>query len=179
VVEPATLLPAPSKIAASNQQRPCQPAAKAAKQTRPQQQPTMRRQSNRHQLRLITEISITPLLDLVLVLLFVFMLAAPLMKDGGTILLPSSSASPVPNGPREVVTLAMDKTQSLTLDGRSIAMNDLGSALATLAKAKPQVGVQLNLYRDLPVQQLLGLMDTVRVAGITKTAIATIKNTEP
>ena len=40
----------------------------------------MKRHSNRHQLRLITEISITPLMDLVLVLLFVFLLAAPLLK---------------------------------------------------------------------------------------------------
>ena len=139
----------------------------------------MRRQSNRHQLRLITEISITPLLDLVLVLLFVFMLAAPLMKDGGSILLPTSSATPVPSGPREVVTLALDQRQSLTLDGRSIAMNDLGRELTTLAKTRPQAGVLVQIYRDLPVQELVSLMDILRSAGIAKTSIATLSNASP
>ncbi len=139
----------------------------------------MRRQSNRHQLRLITEISITPLLDLVLVLLFVFMLAAPLMKDGGSIMVPTSSASPVPNGPRDVVTLALDKSQSLTLDGRSVAMNDLGQELANIVKTRPQAGVLVQIYRDLPVQELVTLMDVLNTAGIAKTSIATLSNVVP
>jgi hypothetical protein len=56
--------------------------------------PRMKRHSNRHQLRLITEISITPLLDLVLVLLFVFLLAAPLAESGQiTACLPSAHSA--------------------------------------------------------------------------------------
>jgi biopolymer transport protein TolR len=155
------------------QQRSCQPISIDARLNTF----IMRRQSNRHQLRLITEISITPLLDLVLVLLFVFMLAAPLMKDGGSILLPTSSAAPVPSGPREVVVLALDHAQSLTLDGRSIAMKDLAHELQRLAKASPQVGVQVNISRDLPVQDLVVIMDALRSTGISKTSIATINST--
>ena len=66
----------------------------------------MKRHSNQRQLRLITEISITPLLDLVLVLLFVYLVAAPLLKAGKAA--PAATAvMPAPtNAPTETIPVS-------------------------------------------------------------------------
>jgi biopolymer transport protein ExbD len=140
----------------------------------------MKRHSNRHQLRLITEISITPLMDLVLVLLFVFLLAAPLLKADKNLLIVTTPAAPqpqpVPAGvpmPTETMTLLVNRDQSVTLNGAMLARADLPVSLKQLAQRKPGLGIEVRMHRDLPVQQLVDTMQMLEAAGIQKTAVTT------
>ena len=135
----------------------------------------MKRWSHRHQLRLINEISVTPLLDVVLVLMLVFMLTAPLLNDGtkGALVLPLASSPTKPPAPKSVATLSMDKDQTVRLEGKPLAVADLGAELINLARARPETGVLVQMHRDLPVQALVELMDKLRAAGISRTAVAT------
>jgi biopolymer transport protein ExbD len=140
----------------------------------------MKRWSHRHQLRLINEISVTPLLDVVLVLMLVFMLTAPLLNDGtkGALVLPLASSPTKPPAPKSVATLSMDKDQTVRLEGKPLAVADLGAELINLARARPETGVLVQMHRDLPVQALVELMDKLRAAGISRTAVATRSKTE-
>ncbi|MFZ4593541.1 MAG: ExbD/TolR family protein [Verrucomicrobiaceae bacterium] len=140
----------------------------------------MKRWSHRHQLRLINEISVTPLLDVVLVLMLVFMLTAPLLNDGtkGALVLPLASSPTKPPAPKSVATLSMDKDQTVRLEGKPLAVADLGAELINLARARPETGVLVQMHRDLPVQALVELMDKLRAAGISRTAVATSAKTE-
>jgi biopolymer transport protein ExbD len=140
----------------------------------------MKRWSHRHQLRLINEISVTPLLDVVLVLMLVFMLTAPLLNDGtkGALVLPLASSPTKPPAPKSVATLSMDKDQTVRLEGKPLAVADLGGELINLARARPETGVLVQMHRDLPVQALVELMDKLRAAGISRTAVATRSKTE-
>jgi biopolymer transport protein ExbD len=139
----------------------------------------MKRHSNKHQLRLITEISITPMLDLVLVLLFVFLLAAPLLKaDKG--LLAAAAPAPAPathaaNGhaPKETMILQVNHDQSVTLNGAMLARADLPVSLQKIARHNPGIGIEVRIHRDLPVQQLVETMEMLETAGIQKTAVTT------
>jgi biopolymer transport protein TolR len=135
----------------------------------------MKRHSNRHQLRLITEISITPLLDLVLVLLFVFLLAAPLLKADKSPQPPSARPLAAMNlpAPAETMTLAMHRDQSVTLNGAMLARADLPVSLKQLAERRPGLGIEVRIHRDLPVQQLVETMQMLETAGIRKTAVTT------
>lgn len=135
----------------------------------------MKRWSHRHQLRLINEISVTPLLDVVLVLMLVFMLTAPLLNDGmkGAMVLPLASSPTKPPAPKSVATLSMDKDQTVRMEGKPVAMADLSSELLNLARTKPETGVLVQMHRELPVQALVELMDKLRAAGISRTAVAT------
>ncbi len=137
----------------------------------------MKRHSNRHQLRLITEISLTPLMDLVLVLLFVFLLAAPLLKaDKGMLTAAVPAPPPLPasaTSPTETMTLQMNGDQSVTLNGAMLARADLPVSLKQLAQRKPGIGVEVRMHRDLPVQQLVETMQLLETAGIQKTAVTT------
>jgi biopolymer transport protein ExbD len=133
----------------------------------------MQRLSHKYQLRLINEISITPLLDVVLVLLFVFMLAAPLWNGDGELKLPSAGGakSELPN---EVVPLTIDSTQTLRLNDKPVAQADLVKELKALVHDKPAAGVLVKIHRDLPVQFLVDVMDSLRQADVRKTAVATL-----
>lgn len=136
----------------------------------------MKRHSNRHQLRLITEISLTPLMDLVLVLLFVFLLAAPLLKaDKAT----PTAAPPLPpppasvSAPTETMTLLVNRDQSVTLNGAMLARADLPVSLKQIVQRTPGIGIEVRMHRDLPVQQLVETMHLLEAAGIQKTAVTT------
>ena len=137
----------------------------------------MKRHSNRHQLRLITEISLTPLMDLVLVLLFVFLLAAPLLKADKTMLTATAPAPPpTPTstpGPTETMALRVNSDQSVTLNGAMLARADLPVSLKQLAQRNPGIGIEVRMHRDLPVQQLVETMKLLEAAGIQKTAVTT------
>ncbi len=132
----------------------------------------MKRLSNRTQLRLITEISITPLLDLVIMLMFVFLLAAPLLKHDKALTLPVTRDSG-DAAPPSSVRLFMHKDMSVTLDGAMLARVDLPFALKHFAAKHPEAGIEVRMHRDLSVQHLMELMDTLNEAGIKKTAVAT------
>ena len=141
----------------------------------------MKRHSNRHQLRLITEISLTPLMDLVLVLLFVFLLAAPLLKaDKNLLPVTAPTAPPAPKpapagepAPTETMTLLVNRDQSVTLNGAMLARADLPVSLKKLAERKPGLGIEVRMHRDLTVQQLVETMQMLEAAGIQKTAVTT------
>jgi biopolymer transport protein TolR len=131
----------------------------------------MKRWTNRHQPRLITEISVTPLLDLVFVLLLVFMVAAPLMNQDASISLPVSESAGPADVPTEVVRLTLNRENVLTLDGLSATRDELVDRLKTLLATRPSLGVVVEIHRDLPVQTLVDLMDGLTAAGVKKTSV--------
>lgn len=133
----------------------------------------MKRVLNQRQLRLLTEINITPMLDLVLILLFVALLAAPLVKRDKVLTPPAPAAQLGESPPKSSVRLFVHKDQSVTLDGAMLARADLPSALKQLVSQRPGAGVEVRMHRDLNVQQLVEVMDLLEDAGIRKTAVAT------
>lgn len=137
----------------------------------------MKRHSNRHQLRLISEISLTPLLDLVLVLLFVFLLAAPLLKATheapAAAVVPPPPTTTVTEPPAQAMTLLVNKDQSVTLNGAMLARADLPASLKQLARQYPGLGIEVRMHHQLPVQNLVETMQMLEAAGIQKTAVTT------
>jgi biopolymer transport protein ExbD len=139
----------------------------------------MKRHSNTHQLRLITEISMTPFMDLVLVLLFVFLLAVPLLKADKEMLAAATAAPPAPPpapvvpAPAEKLTLQVNSDLSVTLNGAMMARADLPVSLKQIAGRNPDVGIEVRMHQDLPVQQLVETMQVIEAAGIRKTAVTT------
>ena len=73
----------------------------------------MRRHSNRTSLSTLSEINVTPLLDLAFVLLIIFMITTPLMENSKSLIIPSSSTTNAPINPAAVQTLSIDRNKSL------------------------------------------------------------------
>jgi biopolymer transport protein ExbD len=133
----------------------------------------MRRYSNRNSLSTLSEINITPLLDLAFVLLIIFMITTPLLENSKTLIIPSSATTNAPINPAAVQTLSMDRNEVIRLNEQVIDLATLESRLAALKAADPNVAVVIRPDRNLPVQKLVSLMDALQRADITKVGIAT------
>jgi biopolymer transport protein ExbD len=133
----------------------------------------MRRYSSRTSLSTLSEINVTPLLDLAFVLLIIFIITTPLLENSKTLIIPSSATTNAPINPAAVQTLSIDRNEVVRLNEQVIDVATLESRLAALKQADPNVAVIIRPDRSLPVQKLVSLMDALQRADITKVGIAT------
>lgn len=133
----------------------------------------MRRYSQRHNLSTLSEINITPLLDLAFVLLIIFMITTPLLENSVNLIIPSSGAANAPVTPGQVQTISIDRREALRINDKPVTAADLAERLAELKRANPEVAIVIRPDRDLPVQKLVALMDALQRAQISKVGIAT------
>ncbi len=133
----------------------------------------MKRYSGRQGLSTVSELNITPLLDLAFVLLIIFMITTPLMDNSMDLQLPKSGAPDQPVDPGKVQTISIDRDEQIKLNGQPIAADALGGALAALQEEKPDLAIVVRSHRELPVQKLVDLLDVVKAAKITKVGVVT------
>ncbi len=138
----------------------------------------MRRYSQRHNLSTLSEINITPLLDLAFVLLIIFMITTPLLENSVNLIIPSSGATNAPVNPAQVQTISIDRRETIKINDKLVAASDLGARLEELKRANPEVAIVIRPDRDLPVQELIALMDALQRAQISKVGIATKAETK-
>ena len=133
----------------------------------------MRRYSQRHTLSTLSEINVTPLLDLAFVLLIIFMITTPLLENSVDLIIPSSGATNAPVNPALVQTISIDRRETIKINDKLVAASDLVARLEELKRANPEVAIVIRPDRDLPVQKLIALMDALQRAQISKVGIAT------
>ena len=133
----------------------------------------MRRYSQRQSLSTLSEINITPLLDLAFVLLIIFMITTPLLENSMSLVIPSSGATNSPINSSQVQTLSIDRSETIRFNNQVMDLETLTTQLIQLRQANPDVAIVIRPDRELPVQKLIALMDTLRRAQITKVGIAT------
>ena len=138
----------------------------------------MRRYSQRQNLSTLSEINITPLLDLAFVLLIIFMITTPLLENSISLVIPSSGAANAPINPAQVQTISIDRRETIKFNNEPVDAEKLAARLAELKRLNPDAAVVIRPDRDLPVQKLIALMDTLERAHITKVGIATKAETK-
>ena len=133
----------------------------------------MKRFSDRHGLTTLSELNVTPLLDLAFVLLIIFMITTPLMENSVDLHVPTSDAAKNAIDQSAVQTLSLDREERLTFNQEPTTADEVRSLLAALHTANPEVAVIVRAHRDLPVQKLIELIDIVKSAQITKVGVVT------
>jgi biopolymer transport protein ExbD len=133
----------------------------------------MRRYSQRNNLTTLSEINITPLLDLAFVLLIIFIITTPLLENSVNLSIPSSGAANAAVDPSKVQTISIDRTEAIKFNNEPVDVETLATRLTSLKSANPGVAVVIRPDRELPVQKLISLMDVLQRAQITKVGIAT------
>ena len=133
----------------------------------------MRRYSQRQNLSTLSEINITPLLDLAFVLLIIFMITTPLLENSVNLIIPSSGAANAPVKAGQVQTISIDRHEAIKLNNKAVTQAELVARLLELKKANPEVAIVIRPDRELPVQKLITLMDALQRAQISKVGIAT------
>ncbi len=122
--------------------------------------------------RALAEINVTPLVDVMLVLLIISMLAAPMLQRGINLELPATKTASEIREARTVVSL--DRDGRIRLNDRPIHADLLGEQMANLAAASPEETVFLRADKLLPYGEVLLVMDTIRQAGIQRVSLVTV-----
>jgi biopolymer transport protein TolR len=120
----------------------------------------------------LAEINITPLVDVVLVLLLIFMLTAPVLQSGVEVAIPKTRTVNQLTEERMVVTI--DREQNVFLQDKPVNVNQLPTLLKTTGKGDPSKKIiYLRADERVPFGAFASVMDAVKQAGITNISIVT------
>jgi biopolymer transport protein ExbD len=123
----------------------------------------------------VTGINVTPLVDIMLVLLIVFMVTAHFVQDSGLKVNLPKAASTETTTATAALTVTMDGKGALRLMENDVDLNGLKANLEREAKANPGIRVTLAADEELPYKQIVAALDTIKQAGVTRVALATQK----
>jgi biopolymer transport protein ExbD len=131
----------------------------------------MRRFSQRHSLSTLSELNVTPLLDLAFVLLIIFMITTPLMEKSVDVVLPTDVAAKNAVNPALVQNISISRNETIKLNGQPVSLDQLESALAAMKQNQPDTAVSIRSHKELQVQKLVDVMAAVQRARITKVGV--------
>lgn len=120
----------------------------------------------------LSEINVTPLVDVMLVLLIVFMISAPLMQQGIQVDLPKANA-PIMNEVPDQLILVVDKSKRVIMNGTTLPEGTLRARLTAIAKAKPEIQVFIQADKSIPYGYIAQVMAEVKLANITRVGLVT------
>src|SRR5690349_967941 len=123
----------------------------------------------------MSEINVTPMVDVMLVLLIIFMVTAPLIQQGVKVNLPETKAAPVEASDKKLV-LSIDAQRHVYIGEAEVAVEELQQKLATNAKAQADKEVYLHADRDVPYGVVVDVMAAAQRAGITNVGMITDPN---
>ena len=124
----------------------------------------------------LSEINVVPLVDVMLVLLIIFMIAAPMMQHGMSIELPKVTTKPLPSK-EDVQVLTITKDQAVILNEKRLQVNELKPAIQLLFTNRPEKEMFLRADSRVPYGFVVTCMGLIREAGVNKINIVT-KNIE-
>ena len=131
------------------------------------------------QFRQMSEINVTPFVDVMLVLLVVFMITAPLLSVGVNIDLPDAAAGPL-QGKKEPLTVSIDEKGKVYLQETEVPMDELAAKLAAISKNDKTARIFVRGDKAIDYGRVMHVMGTINAAGFRKVALVTeLPKTEP
>jgi biopolymer transport protein TolR len=118
----------------------------------------------------LSDINITPLVDVVLVLLLIFMITAPVLQSGVEVAVPHTRT--VNQLTEEHLVVTIDKDQNVYLQDKPVNIHDLTGLLAANPENQKKV-IYLRADQKVPFGAFASVMDAVKQAGITNISIVT------
>ena len=120
--------------------------------------------------RLMSEINVTPLVDVMLVLLVIFILTAPLLASSIKLELPRTNAAQAANAAQapQFVTLVVDKTGAIFVNDQPVTLGALQASLLQTAAQNPDTEVQLRADTAVPYGRVVAVMGAAQNAGLMR-----------
>ena len=132
----------------------------------------------------VAEINVTPMVDVMLVLLVIFIVTAPLLTTGVNVNLPQTSRARSLPQDNTALTLTVEKDGTVTLnavkqDAGKLDMESLRGRLTAVREANPQIRIYVKGDREVPYGVMMQVMAEVTAAGITQVAFVTEPQKKP
>lgn len=120
----------------------------------------------------VSEINITPLVDVMLVLLVVFILTAPLLNNAVRINLPKTAAT-TPATPNKSVTVSVDGENRIFIDKREVPLASLEPELRILLGTDPELALSLQADQGVPYKAVAQVIAHIQRSGVSKLSVLT------
>lgn len=137
-----------------------------------------RRRGRRGGRRPMSDINVTPLVDVMLVLLIIFMVTAPLLTSGVPINLPDSNANALAQDAQQV-TISIDEEGFVYFDDTQVPVGGLPDALAALPRVGDGPDITLRADRGLDYGRVMAVMGELNRAGLNRIALVTNSGAVP
>lgn len=122
--------------------------------------------------RFMSEINVTPLVDVMLVLLIIFMVAAPMMTQGVDINLPKTTSKNIKTSD-EPLMLTVNKKKEIFLENHAVELDRLELKIKKIFENRREKEVLLRADKDVPYGFIIDVMARVKNAGISKLGMVT------
>jgi biopolymer transport protein ExbD len=124
------------------------------------------------QAEVLSEINITPLVDVMLVLMVVFILTAPLLNNAVHINLPKTATTSAPDAVK-AVTVSVDEQGRIFIDKREVEQGALEGQLRALVQANPELALSLQADETVPYKAVARTMAAISRSGVSKLSVLT------
>ncbi|MBK1697323.1 protein TolR [Rhodovibrio salinarum] len=131
-----------------------------------------RRRGHRRSYTPMSDINVTPFVDVMLVLLIVFMVTAPLLTVGVPVDLPKSQASPI-NENTEPLVVTVDRNGSIYIQETEVPFENLVTRLNAITERKPDTRIFVRGDREIAYGRVMQVMGRLNGAGFEKVALIT------
>jgi biopolymer transport protein ExbD len=121
----------------------------------------------------MADINITPMVDVMLVLLVIFIITAPLFTHAIKVDLPSAQSAPAPEKP-ETISLSIDRSGKMFWDNDPVTQDELADRVVAAAQRKPQPELQLRADKDTRYEILAQVMALAQNNGLAKIGFVTV-----
>ncbi|HSO66705.1 MAG TPA: biopolymer transporter ExbD [Desulfatirhabdiaceae bacterium] len=122
---------------------------------------------------LMADINVTPLVDVMLVLLIIFMVTAPMMMQGVDVALPETTSAPL-SSEKENFVITIDANQQVFINEFQIPLNLFKDKLIKLLENQPGRDVYLRADKNIPYGVVVQVMADIKTAGVDKLGMVTI-----
>ena len=121
----------------------------------------------------MSEINVTPFVDIMLVLLIIFMVAAPLLSVGIEVDLPNTQAKPLETEKERPLTLTLDGESNLFINEVKIEKSELRSKLLAIKKERESDEIYLRASKDIEYQNVATILALVSNIGFSQISLVT------
>jgi len=122
--------------------------------------------------KFMSDINVTPFVDVMLVLLIIFMVTAPMMMQGVEVNLPQTTTKSIKTK-EDPLILTVNKKGEIYLEDHKIKLEDLETKVKTIFKYRRDKEILLRADKDLPYGLVIDVMAGVKRAGVTKLGMVT------
>ncbi|UCF92933.1 MAG: protein TolR [Desulfobacterales bacterium] len=126
--------------------------------------------------RLMSDINVTPFVDVMLVLLVIFMVTAPMMIQGVNVTLPEATAEPLPSEQEQLI-LTIDRDHRIFINDFEVTLDGLPEKLLTILQGRPEREVYLKADKEISYGLVVQVMSAVKDAGVEKLGMVTNPST--
>lgn len=130
---------------------------------------------NRH--RPVSDINVTPMVDVMLVLLIIFMVTAPLLTAGVQVDLPKTSAAPI-KGDDQPLSVSIDSKGDIWIQETMVTLEELAPKLQAITAQKPETRIFIRGDKGIDYGRVMEVMGHLGASGFTKVSLVTEMKTE-